>query len=111
MTTWAEPKQLSLMADPLDVRFVEFHHSNPHVYERLVELAYEWLNAGHDYCSIDMLCHHLRFEQGIKTQGDSFKVNNSFTSRYARLISANHPSLSPLFRTRSLRSEYEEGVA
>ena len=36
---WFEPRQLSLLADPIDEQFTKFHHENPHVYEELVQLA------------------------------------------------------------------------
>lgn len=104
--TWAKQQQLALLEDPIDARFVEFHHANPHVYARLVAMARQWRNAGHDKCSIDMLFHLLRWEHGIATTGDQFRLNDHFTSRYARLIAANEPDLSGLFNTRTLKSEW-----
>ena len=98
--------QLSLLANPIDERFIEFHHANPHVYDRLVALARQWHHAGHEKCSIDMLFHLLRWEHGITTRSaDEFRLNNNFTSRYARLIAANEIDLAHFFDTRHLRSE------
>lgn len=107
MTTWAQPKQLALLADPLDERFNEWHHSNPFVYQRLVEMARQWKAAGHTACSIKMLIEHLRWTEGLRTGGDTFLINNSFASRYARLIQANEPDLTGLFATRTLRSDWD----
>ena len=45
---WFEPKQLSLLADPIDEQFNKVHHANPHIYRQLVDLAYQWKLAGHD---------------------------------------------------------------
>ena len=104
MSTYAEPRQLALLPDPIDARFLEFHHANPHVYRALVALAAQWQAAGHERCSMDMLFHRLRWDYGIETRGDTFRLNDHFTSRYARLISANLPSLAPLFATRTLRN-------
>ena len=99
--------QTTLFPDPIDMRFVEFHHANPQVYKTLVALARKWAQAGHDKCSIDMLFHLLRWEYGTSTSGDSgFRLNDHFTSRYARLISANEPDLADLFNTRSIRSDW-----
>ncbi|MFM1964914.1 MAG: phage Quesadilla [Actinomycetota bacterium] len=104
--TWAEPQQLALLDDPIDVRFLEFHHANPAVYDRLVELAYEWRAAGHERCSMDMLVHLVRWDYGTRTQStDGFKINDHYVSRYARLIAANEPQLAPMFTTRALRGD------
>jgi vacuolar-type H+-ATPase subunit E/Vma4 len=106
--TWAQPQQLALLADPIDERFLEFHHANPHVYRRLVAMAREWKDAGHDACSIKMLVEVLRWQGGVQTdRRDGLLINNSFTSRYARLIAANEPDLAPLFTTRTLRSDWD----
>lgn len=98
--------QLALIADPIDIRFVEFHHANPNVYRQLVNLARKWRDAGHDKCSMDMLFHLLRWEYGISTTGDGFRLNDHYTSRYARLIAANEPELADLFNTRAIKSDW-----
>jgi hypothetical protein len=98
--------QMTLIDDPLDVRFAEFHDANPHVYDALVRMARQWKRAGRESCSIKMLFEVLRWEIGITTSGDLFTLNNSYTSRYARLINANEPDLAGIFETRSLRGEW-----
>ncbi len=107
MTTWAEPKQLALLPDPIDTRFTEWHHANPGIYWRLVGMARQWKDSGHDKCSMDMLVNNLRWSYGIETGGDSFRINDHFVSRYSRLIAANEPDLAHLFNTRTLRSDWE----
>lgn len=98
--------QLSLLPDPIDQAFFAFHHANPDVYVALVKLARQWKAAGHDRCSIAMLFEVLRFDVGLKTAStDGLKLNNSFRSRYARIIQANEPDLKGLFETRSLVTE------
>ncbi|MFM8155416.1 MAG: hypothetical protein ACKOAF_04975 [Actinomycetes bacterium] len=105
MTTYAEPRQLALLDDPLDVRFTEFHHTNPHVYRALVDYARRWKAAGHDACSMKMLFELLRWHDGITTTGEAVLLNNSYTSRYARLIAANEPDLVGFFHTRTLHTD------
>ena len=105
--TWAASGQLALLADPIDERFMEFHHANPHVYERLRAMSFQWLGAGHTKCSMDMLFHLLRWEYGITTAGDEFRLNDHFTSRYARLLMANEPALRGLFNTRPLHADWD----
>ena len=104
MSAYGAPRQLALLADPIDTRFLEFHHSNPAVYSVLVSLARQWKEAGHERCSMDMLFHLLRWQYGVKTTGDQFVLNDHWTSRYSRLISANEPDLAGMFTTRTLRN-------
>jgi len=94
--------QLTLLPDGIEQRFLAFHHNNPHVYEALVRMARRWKIAGHKTCSIKMLFEVLRWQVGITTSGDDFTLNNSYTSRYARLIAANEPDLADLFQMRQL---------
>lgn len=103
----ADPRgQLSFLPDPIDQRFIAFHHANPAVYHRLVGLAREWKAAGHGRCSMGMLFEVLRYDAGLRTKSaDGLKLNNDFRSRYARVISANEPDLRELFETRALASE------
>ena len=106
--TWAEPRQLALLADPLEVRFIEFHHKNPHVYWRLVQMAKQWRDAGHDACSIKMLIEVLRWQGGISTESrDGLTLNNSYAAFYSRLIAANEPDLAHLFAFRKQHTDYE----
>lgn len=44
-----------------------------------------------------MLFEVLRYEIGIATNGDPFKLSNSFTAPYARLMIHTYPHLSSLF--------------
>lgn len=98
--------QLSLLPDPIDQRFFAFHHANPHVYQALVRMARQWKAAGHHRCSIAMLYEALRFDQGLRTDSaDGLKLNNSYRSRYARIIQANEPDLAGFFETRCLAGE------
>lgn len=103
--SWAQPGQLALLADPLDVRFAEYHQANPHVYGALVDLAREWKAAGNDTCAMGMLFERLRWEYGVHGTGDQFALNASYRSRYSRLIEANEPDLTGFFTKRRLHSE------
>lgn len=104
-TTWADQAQLSFLDDPIDVRFRAFHHANPHVLTRIVELAREWQAAGHDKCSMELLFAKLRWEHGIQTRGDAFQLNDHYTSRYARLVMELHADLDGFFHIRQTRAE------
>ena len=104
---WFDPKQLSLLADPIDEQFNKYHHENTHIYEQLVDLARQWKQAGHDICSIDLLINKLRWEIGIRSRGHQFAISNNFASRYSRLIEANEKDLANFFTKRQLKSAWD----
>jgi len=64
-------RQLALLADPLDERFLDFHHAHPEVYERLAHLARRWREAGHDKIGIATLFEVMRWERGLRGVKDS----------------------------------------
>lgn len=105
--TWSTGKQYALFEDPIDAQFVKFHHENPHVYRSLVDLAFQWKNAGNDICSIDLLINKLRWEIGIKSSGSQFAISNNYASRYSRLIEANEKGLANFFTKRQLKSAWD----
>ncbi len=105
--TWASHGQLSLLEDPLDVRFAQWHQDNPHVYAALVILAREWKAAGNDVCSMDLLFNRLRWDYGLRGEGDQFALNNSYRSRYSRLIEANERDLIGFFTKRRLATDWD----
>jgi hypothetical protein len=107
VTTYAEPKQLALLPDPIDVRFAEFIHTNPHVVTRVIELAREWKAAGHDKCSMELIFARLRWDEGIATRGDQFRLNDHWTSRMSRHVMNVCPDLAGFFNTRALRADWE----
>lgn len=99
----------------LDRKFQEFHRINPHVYEILVRLAREAKEAGKTKISVVLLVQVARWELMFQTESnDGFKINNSFTSRYARLIMNNEEDLDGFFELRKLAKEgasYQSVVA
>jgi hypothetical protein len=107
-TDWTHnPAQLSLLDDPLETRFRHFIYENPHVVRRVTELAYEWKNAGHDKCSMELIFAMLRWKEGIETRGDQFRLNDAWTSRMSRLVMQLEPALDGFFNTRVLRADRE----
>lgn len=91
---------------PLAQRFEAFHALNPRVYDALRGMALGMKRRGMRRYSIKALWEVLRF-QAIATYGDAFKLNNSFTSAYARLLMEREPELEGFFETRA--SKFDEG--
>lgn len=95
---------MSIEDHPYWESFVEFNLANPHVYERLVEMTRELVGKGHTRVGMKMLFEVLRWERMLETSGESFKLPNSFTSLYARMLMDLEPDLDGVFEVASLRS-------
>lgn len=93
------------MKKSIDERFSKFHADNPHVYASLARLARQVKSRGRSKVGIELLFAVLRWEQMMSTTGDSgFRLNDHFTSRYARLLMEQEPDLDGMFETRELRA-------
>lgn len=90
----------------LEERFQSFHDGNGWVYRALEAMTAELVTAGQKRIGMKMLIEVLRwryFRQTFDTSSP-FRLNNSYTSRYVRLLIANHPEWAGVFETRELRS-------
>ncbi len=85
-------------------RFTAFHDANGWVLTALEDLTRDWLAHGHHKVGIGALVEVVRWQYGRATQGDPFRINNDFWSRYSRLIVQRHPEWADVFETRSLRA-------
>jgi hypothetical protein len=86
-------------------QFQRFHEANPWVYHRLREMALELHHRGHRKIGIKMLIEALRWQYYRQTSDPSgWKLNNNYSSRYARLIMEKTPCLRDSFETRTLKS-------
>lgn len=88
----------------IEENFWAFHRANPRVYGALVRLAREARSSGAGKLGMKSLFEVLRWERGVSTRDWSgFKLNNNYTSYYARLIMHNEPDLRGVFEIRVLR--------
>lgn len=92
--------------DKIQRDFERFHRENPHVLERLEALAAKWFET-HGAVGIGMLFEVLRWEEGIVTEGDAFRLNNNYRSRYVRLMIERNSEWEHRFQTRILGAERE----
>ena len=86
----------------LEQRFEAFHTANPHVYARLRSLALDAARQGREV-GIKMLFEVLRWQAVMSTNDPSseFKLNNGYTSFYARRLMECEPELKDFFETRT----------
>lgn len=97
----------------LSQRFERFHAENPRVYQELMLLAYEWKRrTGGRKLGMKSLYERVRWELALATSDPDFKLNNSFTPFYARLLMLRNPELRGLFDCRiSEADEWARGLA
>jgi len=99
------PPQPATVAPSIEERFAQFHAANPQVYRTLLALARAEAERGTRRISAKLLFEQLRAAGGGVTQGaEPYRLNNIFTSRYARLL-ASEPDLSGRIETRKLLAE------
>lgn len=97
--------------DTIETRFAKFHALNPHVFNALRDLALSLKRGGQRQYGIAALFEVLRFRGALRTQGDGFKLNNSYRALYARKLMQDVPELQGFFETRRRHNEPEEGAA
>lgn len=85
-------------------RFEAFHQLNPWILRHLETLTADCVERGLTRIGIGMLFEVLRWQYGIATQGEPWKLNNDFRSRYVRRLLELHPEWSSLFETRKIHT-------
>lgn len=96
----------------IDARFREYDRAHPEVFRKFRELADGLRAAGWSRYSADALMHRIRWHYHVERQDREWKINNDFSSRYARLLMDVDPSFVGFFETRVLKSRVrEEGSA
>ena len=88
----------------LDKQFERYHAENPHVFELFRRFAFMAKNSGRTKYSARAIYHRMRWHMDIEVKGDDYKLNNNYSSRYARLLIQKFPEFEGFFETRTLRS-------
>jgi hypothetical protein len=85
--------------DSKEERFWKFHRANPHVYDAIVRMAQRQRQQGATRLSMKAIFEHLRTR--LETRQEVYRLNNSMTAPFARLVMDQNPDLGGLFETRS----------
>lgn len=91
----------------IEERFCAFDDANPSVWKAFERHALALINAGRRHYSADGILHVIRFHVALathNTDGDGFKLNNDYSSRYARKFATAHPEHAEFFEQRRLAS-------
>lgn len=94
------------MAKTIQQRFLEFHHSNPHVFAAFVEAARALRRQGREHYGAKAIYEYMRYHMALPTAGEEWRLNNSYTSRYARLLLESYPGeFDQFLEVRRLKAE------
>ncbi|WP_328747167.1 hypothetical protein OHT57_16535 [Streptomyces sp. NBC_00285] len=91
--------------ESIQAQFETFHRLNPWVLRALETLTADYLKRGARRIGIGMLFEVPRWHYVTATEGDDFRLNNNFRSRYVRLLIERHPEWERAFEVRSLRTD------
>lgn len=92
--------------------FAEFHAANPKVYDLFKEQVYRALRVKKEMVSSKAIINWIRWEVSLNMDTkDTYKINDAFTSHYARLFIKDHPHYADMFEVRVLRDGSEKGTA
>lgn len=83
-------------------RFREYHEANPHVYAALRKFALE-ARSCRRRMGMKAIVERARWETTVTARQSSFKLDNTMTSFYARLLMDLEPALRGFFETRRRR--------
>jgi hypothetical protein len=82
----------------IEERAATFHAANPHVLAEMLRLARELLDRGAKYIGAKALWESLRVS--LSTTDNEYRLNNSFTSIYARMAIDHEPRLGSVMELR-----------
>ena len=82
--------------------FLRFHKANPEVYRLFCAFTKQLIGAGRRSYSADAVLHRIRWHTAVETKGEPLKINDHYSSLYARLFMMHHGEYSGFFELRRL---------
>ena len=92
--------------DQMREQVQRFHDEHPEVWDLFVRFTRDRMNRGFKNYAVKAIFERIRWEVDGVGGNDraSFKLNNNYRSRYARLMAQTYPRFEGFFETRNLRS-------
>tara|TARA_R110000744_G_scaffold206864_1_gene325498 strand:+ start:938 stop:1243 length:306 start_codon:yes stop_codon:yes gene_type:complete len=86
--------------------FDNFHLTNPQVYSIFEAKAFTAIRMGKTKMSSKLILNVIRWEAFIQTTdpNSTYKINDAYTSHYARLFAEKNPAHADVFNYRALRA-------
>ena len=103
--------EMDLSVDQIQRNFERFHKANPRVWMLWCRFANEMIYAGCRHGSAKLIAERIRWETSVVTTSNPpVKLNNNYTSRYARRWMLCNPDRAHFFRTRALAANSADSV-
>lgn len=104
-TLW-EAAERPVNRAPLTIgeRFAVFHERHPDVYRLFKQFALELLQAGRTRYSADAILHRVRWNFAVGDPNGDFRINDHWSSRYARMLMDECPAFRGFFETRRIKT-------
>jgi hypothetical protein len=87
----------------LQEKFFTYDQENPDIWKAFEKFSLEAASKGRKYIGAKMIYERIRWYTQIEAK-TGFKINNNYTSYYARKFQEEYPQLEGLFRTRKLKN-------
>lgn len=92
----------SLFDKDIDARFAEYDAAHPEVWELFIRCCERLIGLGFKHYSADAIMHQIRWHHHVERGVADFKINDHFSSRYARKFLAAYPQHAGFFETRRI---------
>lgn len=84
--------------------FLAFHRDNPEIFALFHRFAEELRRAGRKRYSADAIIQRIRWHMAVEVVSeDDFKINDHYSSRYARMLIDVYREFDGFFNLRRLR--------
>lgn len=92
--------------DPIQEQFERFHALHPEIYAEFRQIALKLLQHGRSHYGSKAILEVIRYHRALSGKGETelFKINNNYSSRYARKLMEEDERFDHFFELRELRS-------
>ena len=92
--------------DRIQEQFRRFDADHPEIYEEFCQIARNLLHHGRSHYGSKAIFEVIRYHRALSGQSDTdpFKINNNYSSRYARKLMEEDARFRGFFELRELRS-------
>lgn len=83
--------------------FLRYHEQNPRIWGQFKQYAFQMMQAGRKKGSAKEIMERVRWEENLtRSEDQDFKINNDFTSLYARKFIEKFPEAGGFFEFRKV---------
>lgn len=83
--------------------FRQYHRERPHIFRLFKQYAHQMRATGRTRYSAKSIIERIRWDHDIEHPEEEFKISNSFTSLYVRLLIWHEPNFRDFFVLKRLR--------